>query len=106
VDPVLGEVDLRWPGVSLSRRQLAQGAMWPGCAVVGQVLGQQLAQVVLADDEQPVEELAAQCPYHPFADGVRSGCLRRAEQDPGACCCEYRVEGVRELPGAVPDQGP
>lgn len=25
-DPVLGEVDLRWPGVSLSRRKLAEGA--------------------------------------------------------------------------------
>jgi len=70
VDSVLGEVDLRWPGVSLSRRQLAQGAMWPGCVVVGQVLGQQLAQVVLVDDEQPAGELAAQCSYHPFADGV------------------------------------
>jgi hypothetical protein len=29
-DPVLGEVDLRWPGVSVSRWQLAQGAVRPG----------------------------------------------------------------------------
>ena len=41
------------------------GASWPrarwgpGCVVVPQVLGQHLAQVVLIDDQQPVEELAA-----------------------------------------------
>jgi hypothetical protein len=29
-DPVLGEVDLRWPGVSLSRCELAEGTMRPG----------------------------------------------------------------------------
>jgi hypothetical protein len=56
-DPVLGEVDLRWPGVSLSRRQLAQGAVRPGCVVVDQVFGQYPAQVMVADDQQPVEEL-------------------------------------------------
>jgi hypothetical protein len=27
VDPVLGEVDLRWPGAGLSRRELAEGAV-------------------------------------------------------------------------------
>jgi hypothetical protein len=27
VDPVLGEVDLRWPGGSLSRCELAEGAV-------------------------------------------------------------------------------
>jgi hypothetical protein len=31
-DPVIGEVDqLRWPGVSLSRRELAKGTVRPGC---------------------------------------------------------------------------
>ncbi len=33
-DPVLGEVDLRWPDVSVSRWQLAQGAVRPGSVVV------------------------------------------------------------------------
>ena len=46
-DPVLGEVDRRWLGVSLSRRQLAQGAVRPGRVAVPQVSGQHLAQVVL-----------------------------------------------------------
>jgi hypothetical protein len=39
-DPVLGKVDLRWPGVSVSRWQLAQGAVRPGYVVVDQVFGQ------------------------------------------------------------------
>ena len=78
--------------------------MWPGCVVVGQVFGQYLAQLVLVDNQHAVEQLAAQGSDHPFADGVRSGRPRRAEQDPGASCHEYRVEGVRELPGTVPDQ--
>ena len=56
-DPVLGEVDLRWPGGSLSRCELAKGTVRPGRVVVPQVFGQHLAQVVLIDDQQPVEEV-------------------------------------------------
>lgn len=56
VDPVLGEVDLGWPGMSLSRWQLAQGSVRPGGVVVDQVLGQHLAQVMLSNDLQPVEQ--------------------------------------------------
>jgi hypothetical protein len=59
-DPVLGEVGLRWPGVSLSRWQLAQGAVRPGRVVVNQVFGQDLPQVMLIDDQHAVEKLAAQ----------------------------------------------
>ena len=59
-DPVLGEVDLRWPGVSLSRCELAEGAVRPGGVVVLKVFGQDLAQMVFIDDQQPVEELPAQ----------------------------------------------
>jgi hypothetical protein len=39
-DPVLGEVDVRWPGVSLSRCELAKGTVRPGGVVVQQVFGQ------------------------------------------------------------------
>jgi len=49
---VLGEVDLRWPRVSLSRWQLTEGAVWPGCVVVSQVFGQYPPQVILIDDQQ------------------------------------------------------
>jgi hypothetical protein len=57
---VLGEVDLRWPGARLSRRKLAKGTVEPGRVVVPQVLGQHSAQVLLIDDQGPVEELPAQ----------------------------------------------
>ena len=83
-DPVLGEVDLRWPGVSLSRCELAEGTVRPGGVVVAQVLGQHPAQMVLIDDQQPVEEFAAQGADDPFADGVRSGRLRWAGENPDA----------------------
>ncbi len=75
-DPVVGEIDLRWPGVSLSGCELAEGTVGPGCVVVPQVFGQHPAQMVLIDDQHPVQELAAQGTYEPFADRARSGCLR------------------------------
>jgi hypothetical protein len=51
-DPVLGEIDFRWPGVSLSRCELAAGLVCPGCVAVLQVSGQRLVQVVLSDDQR------------------------------------------------------
>src|ERR1017187_2076215 len=59
-DPVVGEVDFRWPGVGLSGCELAEGTVRPGGVVVRQVLGQHLAQMMLADDQQPAGDLAAQ----------------------------------------------
>jgi hypothetical protein len=85
VDPVLGEVDrLGWTGLCLSRGELAEGAMRPGRVVVRQVLRQHPAQVLLVDDQQPVEEFPAQGADDPFADRVPEfvkrggtlGCLR------------------------------
>jgi hypothetical protein len=93
-NPVLCEVDLRWPGVGLSRWHLAQGAVRPGCVVVEQVFGQYPAQVMLVDYQQPVEDLAAQSADHRFADGVRSGRLRWAGDNPDALRGEYSVEGL------------
>ena len=101
---MLGEVDLRWSAVSVSWWQLAQGAVRPGGVVVRQVLAQYLAQVVLADDEQPAGDFVPQGPDDPFADGVRSGCLRRAGQNPDAGRQEDGVEAGGELAGAIPDQ--
>ena len=103
-DPVLGEIDLRWPAAGLSRCKLAEGTVRPGGVVVPKVLGQHPAQVVLIDDQQPVEELPAQVADHPFADRVRSGRLRRAGENPDALRCEYGVEGAGELAGTIPDQ--
>jgi hypothetical protein len=103
-DLVLGEVDLRWPAMSVSWWQLAQGAVWPGGVVMRQVLAQYPAQVARADDQQPVEDFAPQGPDDPFADSVRFGCLRRAGQNPDAARQEDGVEPGGELAGAVPDQ--
>jgi hypothetical protein len=50
-DPVSGKVASRWPRADLSRRELAEGTMRPGCVVVRQVLGQHPAQVMLVDDQ-------------------------------------------------------
>jgi hypothetical protein len=59
-DLVVGEVDwFGWPGAGLGRGELAEGTVAPGVVIVLQVLGQYLAQVVLVDDQQPVEELPA-----------------------------------------------
>jgi pimeloyl-ACP methyl ester carboxylesterase len=69
-DLVLGEVYLRRAAVCLSRCQLVKRTMRSGGVVVLQVLGQYLSQVVLADDQKPVEDLAAQGADHPFADGI------------------------------------
>jgi hypothetical protein len=60
--------------------------------------------VVLIDDQQPVEELAAQGADHPLADGVRSGCLRRTGENPDPFCLEHSVEGTGELACTIPDQ--
>ena len=65
-DPVLGEVDLRRPGVGLGRGELPRGAVRPGGVVMLKVHGQYLAQMALIDDQQPVEQLSAQGTDHPF----------------------------------------
>jgi hypothetical protein len=50
-DLVLGQIDyLRRPGVSLSRRELAEGTVRQGGVVLQQVLGQHLSQMALIDD--------------------------------------------------------
>jgi hypothetical protein len=69
--PVVGEVDrFRWQGAGLGRGELSEGTVRPGCAVMRQVFGQRPAQMMLIDDQQPVQELPAQGADHPFADGV------------------------------------
>jgi hypothetical protein len=89
-DPVLGEVD-RFGCLSfgLGGCELAEGSVRPGGVVVLQVFGQYLAQVTLVEDQQSVEELAAQGADHPLADRVRPGCLRWAGENPDACRGEH-----------------
>src|SRR5260221_7650311 len=102
---MLGEAGrFGWPGVSLSRGELSEGTVRPTGVVVQQVLGQYLAQVVFIDDQQSVEDLPAQGADDPFADRVRSGCLRRASENPQPLRGEHRIAKARELAPAIPDQ--
>jgi len=105
MDAVAGEVDrFGWPGIGLGRGELAEGTVRPGSVVVQQVLGQHPAQVLLIDDQQPVEDLPAQRADHPFADRIRPWSLRRAGHDPDALRSEHRIERASELARPVPDQ--
>ena len=102
---MLGEVDwFRRMGADLSRGELAEGTVRPGIVVVQQVFGQHPAQMVLVDDQHPVQELPAQGTDDPLTDRIRSGRLRRAGQDPDAFCGEHGVERAGELARAIPDQ--
>jgi len=70
-DPVVGEVDRSWwPGVGLRRGELAKSTVRPGGVVMPQVLGQHPVQMVLIDDQEPVEELTTEGADDPFADRV------------------------------------
>ena len=97
-DQVVGEVyRFGWTSVSLSRCELAEGSVRSASVVVLQISGEYLAQVVFIDDQQPVEELAAQGSDDPLADRVRSGRLRRAGHDPDALRGEQGVDRAGEL---------
>ena len=92
-DPVLSEADrFGWPGAGLGRAELAEGTVRPSRIVVPQVFGQHLAKVTLIDDQQPVEDPRRKVPM--IADRVRSGCLRRADQNPDAFRGENGIEGA------------
>jgi hypothetical protein len=70
-DRVLTEVDqCGWLGVGLGRGELAEGTVRPAGVVMQYVLGQYPAQVLLIDDQAPVEEFPAQGADDPFADRV------------------------------------
>jgi hypothetical protein len=64
------------------------------------------AQVVLADDQHPVEQLRRKVPIRSSVRRRRSPTrrLQRAGENPDARCREHGVEGVSELPGTIPDQ--
>ena len=63
---------------------LGDALMRPGRVVVGLVLDQDGAQMHLTEDQQAVEELAAQGTEKAFAGRVHPGSLDRGLQDPGA----------------------
>jgi len=66
-DPVLGDVDrFGPPGIGLGRSELAEGTVRPGSVIVPQVFGQHPSQVVLIDDQHPVQERLERRPVAPM----------------------------------------
>jgi hypothetical protein len=59
-DLVVGEVDQVWGmGLGLGRCELSERPVWPCGVEVVQVCGEDPAQVVFVDDQDPVEQFAA-----------------------------------------------
>jgi len=102
------EVDCRDAGslAVTAGNPLGDALMWPGRVVVDLVLGQDGAQVRLAEDQHAVEELAAQGAEEAFAGRVHPGSLDGGPHDPGAGGLEDGVEGPGEVRSAVADQEP
>ena len=70
-DPVLCEVyRFGRTSVSLSRGELSESTVRSASVVMLQISGEYMAQMMLIDDQQPVEELTAQGADHPLADRV------------------------------------
>ena len=76
---------------------LGDALVRPGVVVVRLVLGQDGAQVRLAEDQHAVQELATQGADEAFADRVHPRRLDSAAQDPGPGGLEYGVEGLPAL---------
>jgi hypothetical protein len=59
-DPVVREVDRRRrTGLGLGRGQLAERAVRPGLVSVSQIAGQDQAQMLIVDDQHPIEQFAS-----------------------------------------------
>jgi hypothetical protein len=80
--------------------------MWPPPVVMGLDLGQDRAQMALAEDQHPVGDLRPCGEHEPFRISVRARAagrdLHRLDTSPG----QDRVNRRGELPGPVPDQEP
>jgi hypothetical protein len=85
---------------------LIDALVWSGRVVMRLIFREDGAQVRLAEDQRPVEDLAAQRAYEALADRVHPGCLDSADQDSGAGGLEHGVERGGEVRPAVADQEP
>ena len=87
----------------VGRDALGDALVRPGGVVVRLVLGQDGAQVCLAEDQHVVQHLAAQGADEALADRVHPRRLDRAAQNPGPGGLEHGVEGASEV--RVPGHG-
>src|SRR5215472_7692124 len=72
--------------------------------IVPRVLGQDLAQVPPADDQQGNQALAAERAHGPFRVGIRTRRPDRRLDNPRAIPGEYLIECIGELAVPVADQ--
>jgi hypothetical protein len=82
---------------------LLQRLVRPVTVAVPRVLGQDLAEVLLAEDQHVVQALAAEGSHEPFREGVRPWRPDRGLDHPRAVPGEDLIERRREL--AVPGHG-
>src|SRR5690349_15598596 len=80
--------------------------MRPRGVVVGGVPGEDLAQVMLAEDQHAVGGLGSDDQHEAFGEAVRSRTARRDLDHFDPRVGQDRVERRRELPGAVADEEP
>ena len=78
--------------------------MRAGPIVMVEVVAQDLDQVALAQDDQPIQTLSPQGAQHPLAGGVRARAPERGSGDPNASRREDRLELGAVLRVAVVDQ--
>jgi hypothetical protein len=74
--------------------------------VVPGVLGQHVAEMLLAEDQRMVQALAAKRPHEPLREGVRPWRPDRRPEHPRAVPGEDAVECRGELTVPVTDQEP
>lgn len=77
-------------------RELLETPVRPCGVEVPQVRGKDAVQMPLVDDQQPIEQFAAETSDHSLANRVRTRSLRRAEDDLDALGGEHRVERTSE----------
>ena len=96
---------LRDGGVVVRERP-AQGAVRPVTVVVAFELVQHGSGVSLVDDQEAVEELAADCPDEALGDRIRSRCRHRRLDDPDVDGGEDGVDSGGEPAVSVSDEEP
>ena len=85
---------------------LSEGAVWPVIVVVAFELVQHRCGMPLVDDQEAVEEFAADRPDEALGDRVRPRCPHRRLDDPHIDGGEDGVEGGGELAVSVSDEEP
>ena len=83
-----------------------QRSMRPLCVVVRGVGREYPAEVLFPDDQHAVGQFGADGQHEAFGEAVRPQAPRRDFDHLDARICRYRVEGGRELSGAIADEEP